>query len=128
MLTHLGGKPYHQAFIRCPDCKHVMVLKLSNDKQKVYYSCNPGCNFHPAYPDGRPQGEVAPRKLKEARKACWEQFDAVAGAGNRKAYEWLKRTWGSSKISTFNAQQCIELKYELFRIDRLKNDRRLTSR
>jgi len=123
MLVHLEGKAYNQSYIKCPDCKQVMVLKLSKDKENIYYSCDnfPACsNFHPAWPNGEAQGEVVSRKLRDARKACWESFQDVAGMGNKKAYEWLKRTWGCSKISTFNSQQCKELNHELFRIGNAK--------
>lgn len=68
MQVRLDGKYYQQDYVKCPDCKQVMVLKLSTKEIKmwetpaVYYSCGQPCgNFHSAFPNGQAVGEAAPR-------------------------------------------------------------------
>ena len=119
MRVTLEGKNYEEKRVVCPDCKYLMNLRMSK-QSKLFYSCCNCKNFHHAYPNGNPRGEPVSLNLKAARSKSWVMFCESGGQNNRKAYAWLKRAWGTSKISEFNQQQCEELQHRLFVIQEKK--------
>lgn len=120
--VYLDGQTYDEYYLRCADCSELMKLRISREKKKLFYSCSgyPTCkSMHGCKPSGEPIGDPVKQELRDQRKKTF-QFLSELGGNTKKGRDWMKKTWGTSRVGEMDMQQCTELYHQLFMIQERK--------